>query len=286
MSASPPADSADRVGTATRRVLLVTAVAATLLLMLYGFGRRLIYFPAGAPPPIEDVLPIGDGVRIATADGLTLDAWFVPAGPVGVVVFPGNAGNRAGRAPLAQALSAEGLSVLLLDYRGFGGNPGAPSESGLLADGAAGAEWLRSRADIDRVVYFGESIGAAVAIGVALDRSPEALVLRSPFTSLVDVARVHYGPVPGWLVRDKFASIRTVDQVDAPVLVIVGERDDIVPPSQSRRLYEAASEPKRFVAIPDAGHNDPALSSGADLVNAAVTVLGDHGVMDGAAQDG
>lgn len=268
-----------------RRLLLVAAVAATLLVMLYGFGRRLIYFPAGAPPPVSDVLPAGRDVTIATADGLSLDAWFVPAGPVGVVVFPGNAGNRAGRAPLARALSAEGLSVLLLDYRGYGGNPGSPSQEGLLADGTAGADWLRSRDGIDRVVYFGESIGAAVAIGVALDRSPEALVLRSPFTSLVDVARVHYGPVPAWLVRDKFASIRNVDQVEAPILVIVGERDDLVPPSQSRRLYQAAHQPKGFIAIPDAGHNDPALLSGAQLVDAAVTFLHDHGVTDRATPD-
>lgn len=118
------------------------------------------------------------------------------------MVLPGNAGNRAGRVPLATALRRLGLSVLLVDYRGYGANPGTPSQDGLLADARAAADWLTAREDVDDVVYLGESLGAAEAAGLARERTPAALVLRSPFTSLVDMARTRYGPVPRWLLRD------------------------------------------------------------------------------------
>jgi fermentation-respiration switch protein FrsA (DUF1100 family) len=260
--------------------LLVVAVLVILVTVLWGFQRRLVYFPAGVPPPVEEVLPGASEVTIPTTDGLELAAWFLPSGPVGVAVLPGNAGNRAGRAPLAEALAQAGLSVLLVDYRGYGGNPGSPSEKGLMADGLAAASWLANRSDIERVVYYGESIGAAVAIGAAVERSPSALVLRSPFTSLPDVARVHFGPVPDWLLRDRFASIRQIDAVPAPVLVVAAEADEIVPIGQSRRLFEAALEPKTFVTIPGAGHNDPAMLDGQRLVEAVTAFLRRHGLLE------
>ncbi|MGH3442522.1 MAG: alpha/beta hydrolase, partial [Nitriliruptorales bacterium] len=164
---------------------------------------------------------------------------------------------------------------LLLDYRGYGGNPGRPSEQGLTADADAAAAWLSDRPGIDDVVYFGESLGAAVAIAVATDRPPAALVLRSPFTSLVEVARVHYGPVPRWLLRDRYPAVDQVASLEVPVLVVAGERDTIVPLAHSRRLFEAAPEPKRFVSVPDAGHNDPVLLDGTDLLDAVTGFLRD-----------
>ena len=119
--------------------------------------------------------------------------------------------------------------------------------------------WLSAQPGVDKIVYFGESLGAAVAVGLAVERPPAALVLRSPFTSLADVAAVHYPWLPARrLLLDRYPSIERIGSVGVPVMVIAGDRDDIVPEPLSRRLYDAANEPKRFVLVPGAGHNDQA----------------------------
>ena len=117
-------------------------------------------------------------------------------------------------------------------------------------------------------MYFGESLGAAVAVGLAVQRPPAALVLRSPFTSLADVGAVHYPWLPvRRLLLDRYPSIERIASVRAPVLVIAGDRDDIVPATLSRRLYDAAAEPKRYVLVPGAGHNDPELLDGRQMLD-------------------
>jgi fermentation-respiration switch protein FrsA (DUF1100 family) len=268
-----------RTPSRVRAVVVVTTIAVLGgLVVLWSLQRRLTYFPAGPPPPVEDVLPGAEEVAVTTADGLRLHAWWAAAGPTAVLVLHGNGGNRAGRAPLAAALRDHGLSVLLLDYRGYGGNPGTPSQAGLLDDARAAADWLHARRDVEDVVYFGESLGAAVAVGLARERPARALVLRSPFTSLADVARTHYGPVPGWLLRDPYPAVDWIDRVTAPVLVVAGEQDTIVPVGLSRRLAEAADELRRFVTVPGADHNDRALLDGDGLLDAVVSFLADQGV--------
>lgn len=182
-----------------------------------------------------------------------------------MLVCNGNAGDRSMRAGLAVAFNRAGFSVLLFDYRGYGGNPGDPSEDGLAADARAAQQWLARQPDVDprRIAYFGESLGAAVAVGLAVQSPPAALVLRSPFTSLPDVGAVHYPWLPVQrLLLDRYPSIDRIASVSAPVLVIAGDRDDIVPMPLSLRLYDAAAEPKRFVLVPGAGHNDPELVDG------------------------
>src|SRR5690606_27765101 len=120
----------------------------------------------------------------------------------------GNGGDRSMRVPLASALNRMGLSVLLFDYRGYGGNPGSPSEEGLAADARAAQAWLAAQPGVDQIVYFGESLGGAVAVRLAVERSPVALILRSPFTSLADVASVHYPWLPvRRLLLDRYPSI-------------------------------------------------------------------------------
>jgi fermentation-respiration switch protein FrsA (DUF1100 family) len=218
-------------------------------------------------------------VVFTTDDGLTLSAWWVPAAdsPNGstIVVFHGHGGNRADRVPLARALTGRGFGVLLMDYRGYGGNPGSPSEAGLLLDAKASIAYVGSRPDVeaDKVVYFGESLGAAVALAVAQKHPPSALVLRSPFTSLPDVASVHYPYIPTGLLRDRYPSIDTIGTLDVPVLVIAGSQDTIIPIAQSRELFDAAPEPKRFVIIDGADHNDAALSHGPELIDEVVSFL-------------
>lgn len=272
-------------------ILLVTVVVVVLLLLLLLtlLQRRLIYFPAQGVPLIETVLPGADEVTFETDDGLTLNGWLLPAetdaspGPA-AIVFNGNAGNRAYRAPLARELSRAGLSVLLLDYRGYGGNPGTPTESGLEADARAARTFLASRPEVDaeRIVYLGESLGCAVAVRLAVDHPPAALVLRSPFTSLVDMGAVHYPYLPVRLLAwDRYASIGRIADVHAPLLVVVAEDDSIIPPSQSRQLFEAAHEPKRFVAISGADHNDLEMLAGERLIREVRDFLREVGVLDG-----
>jgi uncharacterized protein len=186
-----------------------------------------------------------------------------------VLVLNGNGGNRSLRAPLAAALAGMGLHVLLFDYRGYGGNPGRPTEAGLAADARAALDHLAGRPEVDpaRVVYFGESLGAAVALRLATERPPAALVLRSPFASLAEVGRLHYPLVPvGLLLRDRYDSAALAGRLAAPLLVVAGDRDRIVPAGHSRRLFAAAPEPKRLVVLDGADHNDPDLLAGPRLL--------------------
>jgi hypothetical protein len=258
--------------------LLVAFAAVTLLAWV--FQRRLIYFPyASLPPPADVGLTTAETVTFDTEDHMRLGAWFVPARTepgATIVVFNGNAGNRAFRAPLAAALSEAGFSVLVWDYRGFAGNPGSPSEEGLAADARAVRRYIESRWDVDptRLVYFGESLGSGVAIRLALESPPAALILRSPYTSLVDLARTHYPFLPvRQLLRDRFPSIDRIGRLTRPLLVIAGDRDSIVPFEQSRRLFEAAREPKRMLIVHGADHNDQALLDGELLLRAVTGFL-------------
>lgn len=279
-------------------VAIVTLVASGLFSLLWTQQRRLIYFPSPGPvPPAAMFLHGFQDVVVDTSDGLRLGAWYGPArrmGPdlpgadrgssraPGVVVFSGNGGDRAGRAPLAAALHEAGLAVLLLDYRGYGGNPGRPSEDGLAEDARAALDWLAARPDVDagRLVYFGESLGAAVALGLAVQTPPAALVLRSPFTSLADVGRLHYPWLPvGRLLLDRYPSSERITRLAAPLLVIAGTGDAVVPAELSRRLYDAAPQPKRLVEVPGADHNDPRLLDGREMMDETIGFLREHAVL-------
>jgi fermentation-respiration switch protein FrsA (DUF1100 family) len=255
--------------------------------VIWVFQRRFIYFPSQVLPDLAAVLPGAEEVMFPTEDGLTLAAWLVPAarGANGgtVVLFNGNAGNRGDRTPLAQALAERGYGVLLVDYRGYGENPGSPTEDGLLADGRAAVAYLETRPDVDadRLAYFGESLGAAVAIGLAEQRPPAALVLRSPFVSLSEIGSVHYPFLPtSILLWDRYPNLERIRGIEVPVLVVAGSADSIVPIAQSRRLYEAASEPKVFVMIEGADHNDFELTAGDQLV-AEVAAFLDNVILPG-----
>jgi uncharacterized protein len=264
-------------------LLVVAALLAAPLGLLWLFQRRLIYFPTPGPvPPAASVLPSAEDVTFETADGLRLHGWFVPADPgaagsgaarpepegPAVLVCNGNAGDRSMRAALAAALSRLGLGVLLFDYRGYGGNPGSPSEDGLAADARAALAYLAARPEVDpaRLVYFGESLGAAVALRLATERPPAALVLRSPFASLAEVGRAHYPVLPvSLLLRDRYDAAALAGRLAAPLLVVAGARDRIVPASHSRRLFDAAPQPKRLVVLDGVDHNDLDLLAGPRL---------------------
>ena len=226
--------------------------------------------------PAGEVIDGAKDVTLETSDGLRLNAWFVPAqgsnNDVTVLVANGNAGDRSIRSPLARALAQEGLSVLLFDYRGYGDNPGRPSEEGLALDARAAYRFLREEGIRgDRLLYFGESLGAAVVTELATEHPPAGLVLRSPFTDLAAVGQIHYPFLPvRALLRDRFPLLEHIRRLNLPTVVVWGTRDSIVPPHQSRAVAEAAAGSTTIVEVEGAGHNDLALLDGRELIDAIV----------------
>jgi uncharacterized protein len=267
-----------RVAMAVRVLAVAVVLAVVLVALAWTLQRRLIYLPSGRPPVTpEQVLEGGSAVDLHTEDGLDLTAWHAPStGPatgVTVLVLPGNAGSRITRVPLARALTATGFDVLLLDYRGYGGNPGSPTEHGLAADADAAYRHLvaERRVSPARLVVIGESLGAAVAVRLALERPVAGLVLRSPFTSLADVGAEHYPFLPvRALLRDRFPIRDTIRALTVRLIVVAGGADEIVPPAQSRAV--AAAGGGSYVEVAGARHNDADLSFGPDLVDAVVRV--------------
>ena len=261
-----------------RVLVAVPLVAVLLLALIWAFQRHLIYLPSTAPvAPAGEVIPGARDIVLRTSDGLSLGAWFVPAEEpdrgVTVLVANGNAGDRAVRAPLARALAEHGLSVLLFDYRGYGGNPGSPSEAGLARDVRAAQRFLIDEAGLSpgRVLYFGESLGAAVVTELATEHPPAGLVLRSPFVDLASVGQIHYPLLPvRTLLTDSYRLVEHLADVMVPVTVVYGEDDSIVPPEQSRAVAESAPRSWQLVEVAGAEHNDPALLDGAALVDAVV----------------
>lgn len=262
------------IGGVARAVLVLLAVAVLVVALMWSLQRRLIYLPSNGPlPPAAQVIDGARDVRLHTADGLTLTAWHLPArdGAATVLVAHGNGGDIAGRAPLAVALGARGLGVLLLEYRGYGGNPGSPSEEGLGRDARAARDYLLSQAGVPRarLLYLGESLGGAVVAELAAAHPPAGLVLRSPFTDLAAVGHEHYPFLPvRTLLRDRHQVAERLRRVDVPTAVVYGTADSIVPPAQSRAVADAAAGPTRVVVVEGADHNDRVLLDGDQLIDA------------------
>lgn len=272
-----------------RSIIIVAAAATIVLGYVYVTQRSLIYFPGSTSPDAARLPADSMALELHTDDGLRLAGWFLPAndepgvsgaekvpGPA-VLICNGNAGDRSHRLPLAEALTKRGYAVLLFDYRGYAGNPGNPTEEGLRADARAAAEVLAARPEVDpeRIAYFGESLGSAVAGGLATERPPAALVLRSPPPSTAEVGRHHYPFLPIFdpLVFDRYPLTEQLREVRVPVLVLVTERDEVVPAELSRRVFDAASEPKQYVPLSASHHNDPVLLAGDELVDVITSFL-------------
>ena len=223
----------------------------------------LVYFPEGElyGDPSDAGLRFTD-LSIATEDGERLHAWWIPTtvtpARAHVVFFHGNAGNVSHRVQHALALSTAGLDLLLVDYRGYGQSTGRPSEDGLHRDARASVAALRAGDQVDqgRLVYMGESLGAAVALRLALEAPPLACVLQSAFTSLRDVAREHYPAALARLAGNAYPSLERIPRLQVPVLIVHGAEDEIVPVAHARALFAAAREPRRLHVVEGAGHND------------------------------
>jgi fermentation-respiration switch protein FrsA (DUF1100 family) len=224
--------------------------------------NSLLYFPSRAieQTPGDAGLSFKD-VEIPTEDGERLHGWWVPGrerAGVHVLLFHGNAGNLSHRVLHAQLLAEVGLDVLLFDYRGYGRSTGRPDERGTYLDARAARAALLRQAGTEptRIVYLGESLGGAVGLELALAAPPHGLVLQSAFTSVRDMARLHYPFVPAALIPDAYPSLRRIRELKAPLLVLHGDRDDIVPLAHGRALFDAAPGPKRLHVFPGLGHND------------------------------
>lgn len=235
----------------------LSAIALAYLLVvagLYLFQRTFIY-PA---PDAQAPLPPGhERVAIETADGLSLEAAWRPAtqGRPTVVFFHGNGDNWGGGSAATEGLAAAGFGVLLPEYRGYAGNPGSPSETGLYADGRAAIAWLGQQGIApDRIVIVGNSIGSGVATQMALEHEPAALVLISPFISLPGVAgeKIWWAPA-SLLVRDRFYNLAKIGRIKAPVLVLHGDTDKVIPFAHGQPLADAAPD-GTFIPFAGIGH--------------------------------
>ncbi len=223
-----------------------------LLHTLLFFPSRAVIAPTGMP--VEEL-------GMLTDDGERLHGWWIRATGEsrGHVLFcHGNAGNVAGRSAYARILSRAGFDVLLFDYRGYGRSSGRPTEHGTYRDARAALAELLGRPGVHptRTLYLGESLGAAVALELALEAPPAGVILQSAFTSVRDMAREVLPLLPRAIVPDAYPSLRLVPELAAPLLVLHGERDDVVPVEQGRALFAAAREPKELRVFPRAGHND------------------------------
>ncbi len=244
-----------------RAGLIGVAGYAVLLGGLYLAQRRLIYFPdAEIPDRARAGATMMEDVRLATADGLDLLAWYAPArgGMPTIVVFHGNAGHIGHRFDKLRFLIDAGHGLLLVEYRGYGGNPGSPTEDGLYADADAALAFLAGRAvPSERTVLYGESLGSGLAVEAARRTRVGAVILEAPFTSVADVAAAIYWYVPARrLVLDRFDSTAKIAAIGCPLLILHGERDNVVPARYGRALHEAAREPKELWIAPEGDHND------------------------------
>lgn len=241
-------------------VLLALAGYAGVLALMYVAQRSLMYFPDPARrAPAEAGLPQAEEVTFAAADGETLVAWHVPPrdGKPVVIYFQGNGGGLDLRANRFRNLVADGTGLLALCYRGYGGSTGRPSEAGLILDAQAAYGFAAARYPPERLVLWGESLGTGVAVALAAERPVARVLLESPYTSAADIAAAVYPFAPvRLLMKDQFRSDARIGRVTAPVLVLHGALDRIIPIRFGERLFELIRSPKRFVRLPEAEHND------------------------------
>ncbi len=242
--------------------LLIAATAyGGLIALMFIFQRNLMYHPAVnlAEPDFYGV-PEMRVVTLKTSDSLHLTAWFTEAkdGRKTIVYLHGNGGHIGHRATKVKPYLAAGYGLLLVSYRGYGDNPGTPTEENLIEDGMAGMRFLASTGvPSGQIILYGESLGTGVAAAVAQRNEIAAVILEAPFTSVADVSQHHYFYVPArYLVKDRFDTSKRIKNLQAPLLIIHGERDGVIPWKLGRALFDLAPEPKFFLSIPKATHNN------------------------------
>ncbi|MFQ5464287.1 MAG: alpha/beta hydrolase [Phycisphaerae bacterium] len=255
------------MGKRIRRWLIIVASTYGAACLFVGmFQSRLIYFPDreyDATP--SDVGLAFERIALATSDGETLAAWYVPAADAKstILYFHGTGGNMSDRLAALQLLHRLGYHVLMVDYRGYGESTGTPGEHGMYRDAEAAWRFLvdSKQAAPEHIVFWGRSLGGAIAIELASRHEPAALVVESTFTRMADVARIHYALLPvDWMLTQRFPSVDHVAQMACPKLFFHGRDDGLIPLSIGKRLFDAAAEPKRFIETPG-GHRSGGFAS-------------------------
>jgi hypothetical protein len=237
------------------------AVYLALCAIAY-FGHRVfMYFPDPARiPPAEAGLDGVKEIELAAADGTLLVAWYAPAqtGKPTLLYFHGNAANAANRAPKIALMLESGFGVFYLNNRGYGGSAGKPTEANNVADAIAAYDRLRQLGvPSGKIVAYGESLGSGQAVRLAAERKVAGIVLEAAPTSIVDVGRSVYFFLPlNLLITDQYNVERHIGAVTAPLLVLHGEDDEVIPVDMGRRIYRAANDPKRIETFPHGRHND------------------------------
>ena len=242
-------------------IISLLSVWLLILILIYVFQSRLIFFPERdiLMTPAELNLPYED-VFLHTRDGTRIHGWYVRHGQprATVLFFHGNAGNISQRLDSVERFYRMGLSVLIIDYHGYGRSGGTPSEAGSYQDARAAWAYLTGELKLpaQQVVVFGRSLGGAVAVWLAGESRPGALIIESTFTSVVDLGKRFYPYLPvHWLARIRYPTLDRISQLNCPLLVIHSRDDEIIPFEHGQRLYEAARVPKEFMEISGA-HND------------------------------
>lgn len=260
----PPASASRRWHRLRRMFVLAGGAYLLIVVVMMVFENNLVYFPASAraywrPKPDARIVD----VSFPSRDGALLHGWYFaePGANQALLICHGNAGNVSSRGPLMMNLSQPcRAAVFVFDYPGYGKSAGRPTETGCYAAADAAYDWLvnEKRFPPERILLVGESLGGGVAVDLARRRDHRALVLFSTFTSLPDAARVHYPWLPvQWLMRNRFDSLSKIRDCHRPLFIAHGTTDTIVPFALAERLFAAANEPKRFVAMPGHDHNDP-----------------------------
>ena len=257
-----------------RRVATVAAaVAAGLFVAVLGVmfftQRSMMYFadPTYVQPAIAEVAI--QELKLKSPDGETLIAWYLPPQPGKPVIlhFFGNGAGLAVEEWRWRRIAKAGAGFLAVAYRGYSGSTGHPTETGLHIDARTGYDWLAQRHPASDLVLYGHSLGSGVAVRLAAERPCRALILESPFSAAVDLAAEQYPLLPvGLLMRDQFVSRRWIKQVHAPVLIIHGDHDSVIPFEHGRRLYREANSPKTFVRMIGGDHNTLTRDGAYDLV--------------------
>ncbi|HQP44372.1 MAG TPA: alpha/beta hydrolase [Thermoanaerobaculales bacterium] len=277
--------------TAVRSLVVLALVCATIVAGAMFLERQMIYFPTRYPDGLWELEAVtrNSGCTLEdcffqSEDGLRLHGWWCrPIHGEGVTAdmvllwFHGNAGNLSHRADLMLRLARTPAQVVIVDYRGYGRSEGKPSERGLYRDADAAWRYLigERRVAPERVVLLGDSLGAAVAVDLAARVEAAGLIVQSGFTSIPDLAARHFPFVPRALIRTKMDSLSKIPDVRGPKLFLHSPEDEVVPYGLGRRLYEAAAEPKRFLEVPGASHNDLSLVGGHRYFDAIATFLSD-----------
>jgi len=229
---------------------------------LFVFQRSFLYFPNHFYTPASQARAHSSfqEISVKTADGLDLKAWYAPATSktFTFVFFHGNGDSLYTASPVADPYTEAGYGFLIAEYRGYSGLPGKPTEAGLYADGRACLYALMARGvKSENILLFGHSLGTGVAVQMAEEFHVGGLMLLAPYLSIAKMAQVEY-PIfqAQWIVTDRFENDRKIAQIHAPVLIVNGANDQVIPPSQGRHLFDLANEPRQFYSLPGHGHND------------------------------